>query len=122
MTINVRTLGQSTLDPMIVVYNAQQQQVAAKIIVNDDGTYTVQVNNTISNSDYFVKIKSANAGGSGNYQLDVDFRTVCIDLQNYANGSLGSPTAVTTRTMTISQVKRCTSRWPPRGTAAPASA
>ena len=88
MTINVRTLGQSTLDPMIVVYNAQQQQVAAKIIVNDDGTYTVQVNNTTSNSDYFVKIKSANAGGTGNYQLDVDFRTVCIDLQNYANDTL----------------------------------
>jgi hypothetical protein len=103
MTINVRTLGQSTLDPMIVVYNAQQQQVAAKIIVNDDGTYTVQVNNTTSNSDYFVKIKSANTGGTGNYQLDVDFRTVSINLQEYAKDSLSSPAAVTTRTMTISQ-------------------
>ena len=103
MTINVRTLGQSNLDLTIVVYNAQQQQVAAKVIVNDDGTYTVQINNTTSNSDYFVKVKAANVGGTGDYQLDVDFRTVCIDLQNYANGSLNSPTAVTTRTMTITQ-------------------
>jgi hypothetical protein len=77
----------SALDPRLQVYDQYQNFVAARILANNDGSFTVQVNQPAADQIYYLRI-SADHGTVGDYELAVDFRTSGVQLDQPAAGSL----------------------------------
>jgi hypothetical protein len=90
MTVNVRSLTSPALDPTLKVYDKFGAPVDTNILVHGGGSYTVQLNNADSNADYYVKVASDDDSAIkvGDYQLDVDFRAVAVNLQTLASNTL----------------------------------
>jgi hypothetical protein len=105
MIVSVSALKGSTLDPMITVYDQLGNAVAADVLVNDSGSYLVQVANAAPGSTYFIKVSGAAAGSTGNYLLGVNFRSSAIVLDQYVNSTLTSATRGEARTMTVNQTQ-----------------
>ena len=100
LTINVR--GLAALDPAVSVYDKDGRLLTAQVLVNDTGSYVIQVD-AGSDVKYFIRVAAESGGGTGEYQLDVDFRTRVINLQDFDSGSLTSPTATSYATLTTAR-------------------
>jgi len=90
LTITVRALDATALAPTVQVYNSSKVLVAAQVLANGDGSYTVQVANAASDKDYYVQV---GGDGVGDYQLTADFRSQAVNLQTLASGTLSEATA-----------------------------
>jgi hypothetical protein len=90
MTVNVRAVKSPDLDPTVQIYDRKGGAVDAKVLVHGGGSYTVQVADAASNEDYYVKVAAADTSVSkvGDYQLDVDFRAVAVNLQTLTTNTL----------------------------------
>jgi len=90
MTVNVRALKSTGLEPKVKVYDKCGDAVDAEILVNGGGSYAVQVADAKSNSDYFVQVRAdqTDTPTVGDYQLDVDFRSVIVNLQDVASSTV----------------------------------
>ena len=86
----------SSLDPTIEVYDAYYHKVAADVLEDDRGRYTVQFANAQKNSTYYVWVHAANwldfASAKGGYEFAADFRTQPIELTAFANATLQGST------------------------------
>lgn len=91
LTATVRAVSPNGVVPQAEVYDNAGARQAAEVIVNGNGTFTVQFTAAQARRYYFVKVFSPSA--TGNYALDVTFGTTAADLQTLAAGALSSPTA-----------------------------
>jgi predicted Zn-dependent protease len=106
MVVSVAAVRGSTLDPRITVYDASGNQVAADILVNQGGSYLVQVQNVTSGTPYYVKVGAditAGTNSTGDYQLGVNYRTTPIAIGQLANSNLAASQAAEQRTLTIGE-------------------
>jgi hypothetical protein len=104
MTVMVWGLGSQGLLPTLTVYNAQQQQVNADVLVNDNGMVTLQIANATPGTAYYVKVAAANSQGPrnvGNYFLGVDVGNQAVQLLSLGTGTLDATKTQTYRTMTV---------------------
>jgi hypothetical protein len=79
------------LDPVVSVFVAHGNVVNAVILVNENGSYVIQVANAVPNADYYVSVRAELPAGShnvGNYFLGADFSSNAVNLQNFASGTL----------------------------------
>ena len=88
------------------LFSASKAPVGTTILANGNGTYTVQVTGAASNQDFYLSVAAGNPGGSGDYQLDIDFRSQVVNLQSFASGPLtaGAATQYSTLTANRSQM------------------
>jgi hypothetical protein len=90
MTVTVIAQGGSGLAPVISVYDEFKNAVAATVLTNGTGTFSIQIAGVLSDKDLFLGI-GAGAGKSlaGNYYLDADFYSgPAQTLQALASGQL----------------------------------
>jgi hypothetical protein len=83
------------LDPVVGVYDAHGNPVAATVLVNENGSFVAQVPDALPNSDYYVAVHAEQPGGlhgTGNYFLGVEFSATAVNLQSFANGTLTQST------------------------------
>jgi hypothetical protein len=79
------------LDPVVGVYDSHGTSVAATVLVNENGSFVVQVPDALPNSDYYVAVQAEQPSGlhgTGNYFLGVDFSAVAVNLQKFASDTL----------------------------------
>jgi hypothetical protein len=77
LTANVWTADQTGFQPEITVVNAAGNPVAATVLVNGNGTSTVQVNNVVAGQTYFLKVTTQGFNqDKGNYLVEAKFGTV----------------------------------------------
>jgi Matrixin len=106
MVLSVAAVRGSTLRPAITVFDASGNQVAADVLVNNGGSYLVQVANVTSGSRYFVKVGAditAGTNATGDYQLGVNYRTTPIAIGQLASSNLADSQSAQQRTLTISE-------------------
>jgi matrixin len=94
------------LDPVVSVFDAQGNAVAADVLVNENGSYVVQVANAVPNTDYYVAVRAENPSGlqnTGNYFLGVDFGSQQVNLQSFTSGTLSQSSRDDFRTLQVNQ-------------------
>jgi hypothetical protein len=104
MVLSAAAVRGSTLNPAITVYDANGNQVEADILVNEGGSYLVQVANVTSGSRYYVKVGSDITAGTvttGDYQLGVNYRTTPIAISQLATSNLDATQSSEMRDLTI---------------------
>jgi hypothetical protein len=109
MTVTVSTTPPGGTDPVVDVYDSRGARVAARVIVHDGGTFTLQVLNATANADYYVAVRHAHPGAGalpGNYSLAVDFGTAPVPVTDLAAGTLtaASPGSLGVLRVTQAQV------------------
>lgn len=89
MTVMVWGTDNGGLAPRVRVYDAQRHEVAAEVLTNENGTYTVQVANAIAGASYYVKVEAqTSAPRTGNYFLGVDFGTRAVQMLTLTGDTL----------------------------------
>jgi hypothetical protein len=102
MTTSVRAVSPNGIAPRVEVYDENLARLSAEVIVNGDGTFTIQSNGTLPDKSYFVKVFST---GTGNYALDVTFGTATADLKTLASGVLNPQQSTSSYTVYIGQTQ-----------------
>jgi hypothetical protein len=108
MVVAVWALEHGQLDPMATVYDKRMRPVPFRLLSDDDGSYTLQVENAKPNATYFVKVGSSDAGiatNRGNYFLGIDFRNQAIELLPMAADRLTQAEPDVSAAMTVHQAQ-----------------
>jgi hypothetical protein len=95
LTVTVWGLDNNGLLPAASVYDAAGKPVSAQVLVNENGTYTLQVANAVPGATYFVKAQAADPAGPnnvGNYFLGVQFGPQAVQLDTVGTGALDATT------------------------------
>lgn len=105
MTVMAWALDPNGLEPTLAIYNTQRNPVPATILVNENGSYTIQLPNTVSNTDYYVAVRAAEPSGSntGNYYLGIEFGSRAINPQTFASGTLTAAVPQTIQTLQVNE-------------------
>ena len=76
--------------PVVSLYDADQNPVAADVLLNGNGTYTLQAANLLPGQDYFLQVVANPRAAKqvGNYHLIARFGDVTADLETFASGTL----------------------------------
>jgi hypothetical protein len=91
MTVMVWGLENNGLDPAASVYDAAGNPVSSQVLVHENGTYTLQVQQAVAGATYYVKVQAADPAGPhnvGNYFLGVQFGPQQVQLDPVGSGSL----------------------------------
>jgi hypothetical protein len=94
LTVNLWALAGQGVSPRAALYDAAGNAVAAEVLVNHGGTFTLQATGLAAGA-YFVGVGGS---GVGNYFLTADAGRVATDVREFASGEL---TAGQTRTDTL---------------------
>ena len=89
MVATVWGLNGSQVDPRLQVYDQYGNLVPARILSNNAGSFTVQVDNPVANQIYYVRI-SSDSGTTGRYEVAADFRMQSVLMDMAASGTLSS--------------------------------
>jgi hypothetical protein len=95
LTATVVGLLGTTTAPRIALFDGEGLPIPFQVLVNGNGTYTVQTTGMVDHGDYYLRV-SANpaAPASGNYGLTVDIGGQAATLQTFASGRFtGSATS-----------------------------
>lgn len=106
MTAMVWGTDSRQLKARLDVYDANQNLVPATVLVNENGTFTVQVGNAVAGASYYIKVSAVHPNGpnnTGSYLLGIDFSTVAANLQTVTSGTLGAAQAQSSGTLTVQQ-------------------
>ena len=107
MNVLVWALARCRLLPKVEAFDAAGHPVAAKLLGNENGTYSVELAGTTPGAVYYVKVSALYPGGShniGNYFLGVDFGTQpATALRAMAGGTLTASAPGVQRTLTVDQ-------------------
>jgi hypothetical protein len=97
-------LGASQMQPRVTLYDANQQPLSAQVLVNADGTHTLQLVGATPGALYYVKVEAASGMSQtgDNYFLGVDFSPRAIHLQTFADSTLSASTPSLSGTMAVS--------------------
>jgi hypothetical protein len=85
LTASVRSLGPNGTTPAVDVFDAEMNPIAAEILVNGNGVFTVQVPGAESDRIYFIRISGSEPG---NFALEAGFRRTPAQLQAFAEASV----------------------------------
>ncbi len=88
MTVTALADAVNGVLPVVTVFDARLNPVAAEILVNGNGTFTLQVPNAVANATYYLRARAGVAGATGNYHLTVGFGQRAEDFVTFASGSL----------------------------------
>lgn len=91
MTVMAWAAPGSSLLPQVSVYDVQQNPVQADILLNANGSFTVQVQNVAPHARYYVVVQSfdpSNSASIGDYNLAVTFAAKAVNLDNFVSGTL----------------------------------
>jgi hypothetical protein len=97
------------LVPKVLVYDADQNPVAAQVLVNENGTYTVQVDHATPGAPYFIQVQAANPQGpnsTGVYFLGVNFGTTPSRLDPVTSGTLTQTQTQASGTLAVSWMQQ----------------
>jgi hypothetical protein len=93
-------LGANDLDPRIQVYDSSDHLIAAQVLTNDSGAFTVQVANAAAGQSYYLRVTS-DSGKTGNYALSAVFRSDAIEFPMNAVGDLTTGGSATQAGMNV---------------------
>jgi hypothetical protein len=108
MVATVTAINGGTLNPVLTVLDQNGNVVNASILVNDSGTYVVQVVNATPGATYFVEVSPDPLAGSnvtGTYLLGVDYIANPIVLTQFATNTLAGTSNQDFYSMTVSQTQ-----------------
>jgi hypothetical protein len=88
LVVAVWGLDGGKLNPVVTVTDQRGRAVAARMLSDTNGTYTLQVEDARPNSTYQVTVGSADPAARGNYFLGVDFRDQPVEFQSFAAATL----------------------------------
>jgi matrixin len=108
LVATVTAINGGALNPVLTVLDQNGNLVNASILVNDSGTYVVQVVNATPGATYFVEVNPeplAGANVSGTYLLGVDYVANPIVLTQFATNTLSGTSNQNFYSMTVSQTQ-----------------
>jgi hypothetical protein len=85
LTATVRAFGDFA--PKITVTNSLGLPVAAELVADGNGLYTVVVTGATANADYHIAVESR-TGAAGDYQMRASFRSQVTSAHEVASGAL----------------------------------
>lgn len=92
VTVMVWTQQQpASWSPRVTVYDVFGNPVAAQILMNENGTYSLQVANAMPNMNYYVSVSGATFSSpmsNSNYFLGIDFGSQANNMQTFAANTL----------------------------------
>ncbi len=91
LTATVRSLAPNGTVPRVTILDSSMKPIAAQVLANGNGTFSVQAVGVKASGNYFLKVSSN--GSVGNYSLDAEFGTTPARLSTFAGGNLGASTA-----------------------------
>jgi hypothetical protein len=105
MNVLVWGLEPNGLHPKVDVFDASGNPVAAQLLANENGTFSVEVENTTPGATYFVKVSSLGDGhDAGNYFLGVDFNTeVATAITSFGSGTLNQSAPVDEHVVSVTK-------------------
>ena len=104
MTATVVAVGDNGTVPLLALFDRTFNPVAATILANGNGTFTLQAANLTAGANYFLRVSPGTAGdGTGNYFLGIDFGRVTANLPTLVTGTLGSPAVQHTYALYVAQ-------------------
>lgn len=105
MNVLVWALEQNGLHPKIAVFDADGNAVTSQLLANENGTFSVEVNNTTPGATYRIRISALGDGhDSGNYFLGVDSNTQPATVVHNLGSNTLTPAAPTdVRAVTIAR-------------------
>jgi hypothetical protein len=125
LTAMVWGLDVNGLDPRVRVFDAQDNPVAAEVLINDHGNYAMQIQQPVAGATYVVCVLAANLNGKqnvGNYFVGVDFSPHALVLPTLSSGTLtGSELIENTLTLSQNQLFHFVLACDTPGTTAPAA-
>jgi len=104
----VSAVDGSALSPHINVFDQNGVLIQADILVNDHGTYLVQIANATPNAVYYVQVSAdafAGANNTGSYLLGVNYLSTPIVLTQFDNNTLSGASNQSFDSMTVSQTQ-----------------
>lgn len=107
MSVMAWGLEADGLEPTVQVYNRRMKPVEARVLVNENGAFTLQVVGVQSNRDYFVAVHAA-AGTQqnlGNYFVGIDFGVRQVKLPTVENATLTAGNRQVVRTLEVNQAQ-----------------
>lgn len=105
LTATVGRMSVNGVGSRVDVFDANQQPVAATVLVNEDGTFTVQVADAQPGATYYVKVSAAHgeSENGGNYSLVVDFHQPAALMQTLAQGTFSAGETQADGTLYVAQ-------------------
>jgi len=106
MVATVTAINGGTLNPYISVFDQNGNLVNAGILVNDSGTYVVQVVNAVPNAAYFIEVSAdpyAGANVTGTFLLGIDYVAAPIVLTQFASDTLSGTSNQDFYSMSVAQ-------------------
>jgi hypothetical protein len=100
LTATVWSVGPPGAVPTIRVTDKLGNPVAADILANGNGTYTVQVTRAAASRDYFVQVTGSAAG---NYSLAVDLTKQTAPVVSFASDQMTAAQPNTARALYVAQ-------------------
>lgn len=91
MTVSVWGTDPGGLDPIVGLYDSLGNPVAAQLLVNQDGTYSIQLPHVPPNTKFLVAVAAAPGNAAhalGNYFLGINFNDEPITLDTFVNGQV----------------------------------
>ncbi len=89
LTTTVRSLVVNGVAPRVTVLDSAGRSVAADVLTNGRGTFTIQVPNATPRASYFLVVASPDAN-AGNYAITAHVGLTPANLQTFVRGSLTS--------------------------------
>lgn len=108
MLVMVWPFRNSSLSPKINLYDSRGAKLNSEVLVNEDGSYVVQVQNALSEGQYVVEVRAAESVGSnrtGSYLVAVQFRPNAVKLADGTGKSFADTAATDTRTLNVLRSK-----------------
>jgi predicted Zn-dependent protease len=81
----VRAIGPNGAVPTLEVFDRDENAMQSEVLVNDEGTLTVQILGAESGRQYYLKLSG---GEAGNYSLEAAFRSKRVELESFATGTV----------------------------------
>lgn len=101
LTVTVRAAARTGFLPRVSLWDGLGQRMPARILVNQDGTFTIQAT-VAEGGPYFARV---HGNRPGNYTLDVFFGIVSSDVRTFVAGALPRPTSVAMHQLYIGQTQ-----------------
>lgn len=106
MTVLAWSTQPEGLHPAVRVYDNTRNEVAAEVLVNESGVFTVQIPDVEANANYYIEVAAAHAGDAhdaGAYALAVDFNPRGVDLPTLVDQHLVDATQPDSGTLHVAE-------------------
>jgi hypothetical protein len=93
------------LHPVVSVFDTRGNSTDAQVLVNENGSYVIQVPDAVPNADYYVEIRGDSldsAHATGTYFFGVNFGGPPVSLESFTGGTL-IPNSADIRTLQVNE-------------------